>query len=747
MDSINHTFLTLHVSADGSDGWSGRLAEPNRDGTDGPLATLAAARDVLRRLRLERRLGGSAKVLIHGGLYEIAEPLVFGLEDLGTADTPVTYAAAGDGEVVLAGGFRLTQFEPWQGKTLRLDLRKSGHSGHAFRQLFYNGVRQAVARYPNFDHENPYGGGWLYVDGDPVPMYENGHGTKDTLVCSGLKGKKWTGLDKAEVFIYPRYNWINDRLPITAFNPETGELKLGKDASYEIYPGDRFYVQNVAEELDAPGEWYLDEQNETLYFYPPDDNWREAVITVPVCEHIIEVRGPADSDVDPYIEKLNWVDRDLSMRLMQNPEDIKLGYTSFQGITLDGCDGCAAYVRNARGVKLLGCTVRNTGAVGVLVIGGAQCEVRDCDVYETGNHGIYMSGGMRYPFRGWYKPCGHEAANNYIHHIGVYQKSSAGISINGVGIAVRHNYIHDGPRWGITSRGNDNFIEYNHIRHVNIETSDTAAIYLVDRDWSMRGTKIRFNRIHDILGYHYSDGVWHSPAFAFGIYLDDWTSGVEVYGNLTYRTPRAGVYVHAGQNNVVENNMLLQTTGEGAYFRRWEADKEYHHLGTTGNALRNNVFRRNILWSEGRHAFAYRFDNAGREEKADNADSGSQQTLDVEKNSWESNLFWYPNSAPDVKINWMDQKEQRSSEEWRQQGHDAGSVEADPLLSSPELDDYRLAAGSPADRIGFVPLPLDLMGLIQGEYRKVWPVVEASGAREKPLVKAHGDGVVGSEIL
>lgn len=745
MGSLNDTCMTLHVATNGSDAWSGLLAEPDRNGTDGPLATVAGARDKLRRLRREQRLSGPVQVLIHGGLYEVAESIVFEQSDLGTADTPVSYAAADDGEVVLAGGLRLSHFEPWQGKVLRMDLRQTGHSGLSFRQLFYNGVRQSIARFPNFDHENPYGGGWLYTDGEPVSMYEPGHGTKRRIVCEGLKGKKWARPEQAEVFIYPRYNWINDRLPVAAFDPDTGEIILGKDASYEVYPGDRFYVQNIAEELDAPGEWYLDELNETLYFYPPDDNWQDAIVTVSLCEHLIEVRGPADPGVDPYTEKITWTDRDLSMRLMQDPDDIQRGYLRFQGLTFDGCGGCAVYARNVRSIQVLGCTVRNTGAVGVMVIGGAECEVRDCDIYETGNHGIYLSGGLRYPFRGLYKSCGHEAVNNYIHHIGVYQKSSAGVSINGVGIAVRHNYIHDGPRWGITSRGNDNAIEYNYIRHVDIETSDTAAIYLVDRDWSMRGTKIRFNKIHDILGYHFADGVWHSPAYAFGIYLDDWTSGVEVYGNLTYRTPRAGMYIHAGKDNVVENNMFLQTTGEGAYFRRWDSPKEYVHLGTKGVALRNNVFRRNILWSEGQHSFAYRFDNSGSE-TPESMDE-SKRLLDEDGNVWEDNLLWYPNSAPALKVNWQAEQARWTYEDWVQRGHESGSLLADPKLAAPEQDDYRLTADSPAAQIGFEPLPIDMMGLQPSAFRKVWPIVEAPGAREKPLVKAGGQGVVGSQIL
>jgi hypothetical protein len=40
--------LDLYISGRGRDNWSGKLAEPNRTGTDGPLATIQRARDVVR---------------------------------------------------------------------------------------------------------------------------------------------------------------------------------------------------------------------------------------------------------------------------------------------------------------------------------------------------------------------------------------------------------------------------------------------------------------------------------------------------------------------------------------------------------------------------------------------------------------------------------------------------------------------------------------------------------------------------
>ena len=112
-------------------------------------------------------------------------------------------------------------------------------------------------------------------------------------------------------------------------------------------------------------------------------------------------------------------------------------------------------------------------------------------------------------------------------------------------------------------------IEYNHIRHVNIETSDAAAINMCDRELSNHDSKIRYNKIHDVLGLHLSMGKWEPRHFTFGIYLDDFTSGVDIYGNLIYRTPRGGIFIHGNQDVRVFNNVVLDADKDMLFLRRW----------------------------------------------------------------------------------------------------------------------------------------------------------------------------------
>ncbi len=105
---------TFHVGPKGRDTWSGTLESPNAAGTDGPFATIARARDAVRRLRTASRPTAPIVVLLHAGRYELTEPLIFNPEDSGTAQSPTIYAAApGDeGRVVISGGRAVTGWKP-----------------------------------------------------------------------------------------------------------------------------------------------------------------------------------------------------------------------------------------------------------------------------------------------------------------------------------------------------------------------------------------------------------------------------------------------------------------------------------------------------------------------------------------------------------------------------------------------------------------------------------------------------------
>ena len=105
----------LYVSPTGNDAWSGTRAEPK--GQDGPLATLARARDEARKLGA----AGPVKIVLRGGRYLLTETLALTAEDAGTADAPITYVAFKGEKPLLAGCRAVTGFQPWKGPIMVAD--------------------------------------------------------------------------------------------------------------------------------------------------------------------------------------------------------------------------------------------------------------------------------------------------------------------------------------------------------------------------------------------------------------------------------------------------------------------------------------------------------------------------------------------------------------------------------------------------------------------------------------------------
>ncbi len=585
----------LYVATNGNDGWSGTLAAANASRTDGPFASVERARDEIRKYK-GAKPGEAVRVLIRAGVYEVARTFRLEAQDSGKEGAPIVYGAYPGEKPVLIGGRQVTGWKPDKGQIMAADV--TAFKGVYFRQLIFDGQRQQLARYPNYDPQNPYGGGWAYADGKVVPMYSDVPGEdRRTLHYKASDARVWANPAEGEINVFARYNWWNNIVRMAAVDGEKRIIRLAGDCSYAIRPGDRYFLRNLREELDAPGEWYLDKKTSTLHFWPPGPMAGKAVYA-PTTRTIVEL-GAGTRNV------------------------------TFRGLTFECSEGTAIEFRETTNCLVAGCTIRNVGdyhGSGVTISGGSNNGVKGCDIFETGSHGVSLSGGDQKKLTA----SGNYADNNYIHHVGVFYKQGVGISMSGVGARATHNLIHDGPRMGIMFGGNRHLIEFNHIRHVNLETEDTGAVYTGGRDWlGSRGTVIRYNYFHDILGYgRDADGTWKSPHFSWGVYLDDNAGGVDVIGNIVARAQRAGLHLHNGRDNLIENNVFIDSKLQQVEYNGWTPTHSYwgSHLPTMikgyesvmnepawkgmrnmhihptnavtadGKIMTGNVFRRNIIY-------------------------------------------------------------------------------------------------------------------------------------------------------
>jgi Right handed beta helix region len=195
-------------------------------------------------------------------------------------------------------------------------------------------------------------------------------------------------------------------------------------------------------------------------------------------------------------------------------------------------------------VRIGGCVLRNLGDSAVRVGGGTENRVVSCDIYAAGRGCISLRGGDRAALT----PAGHVAENNHIHHYGRWSRMyTPAISLAGVGNRAAHNLIHDAPHMAIMFSGNEHTMEFNEIHHVCLESNDAGAIYS-GRNWTMRGTVVRHNYLHHIVGFQRKGCV--------GVYLDDMFCGTEISGNLFYQVTRAA-FVGGGRDCTIENNIFV----------------------------------------------------------------------------------------------------------------------------------------------------------------------------------------------
>ena len=725
--------IRLYVAPGGND---------RADGSEqSPLATLGAAKQNIRTLKKTGTLPvGGVMVIVRGGTYFLAETFQFDKADSGTVEAPIVYRAAEGEKVQIFGGRPITGFVPHQGSILKTNVASQGLKGVNFRQLFFNNKRQHLARYPNYNPNNPYGGGWAYVDGTPVQMYKEVPGEdKCTLHYKATDARTWSRPTDGEVCIFPRFNWWNNIEPIAAIDHDKRTITLAQNASYGMRPNDRYYVQGLLEELDSPGEWYLDRETDTLYFWP-SAALKGKQVYAPTLRTLITM-SPGTSHV------------------------------TIRGFDLQCCVGTAVELRGTDNCLIAGNTIRNVGDYrgdGVSVDGGRRNGVVGNDIYEAGRSGVALSGGDRITLA----PAENYADNNYIHHVGVFFKQGLGITLNGVGNRVSHNLIHDTPRCAIGFKGNNLVIEYNHLRHVMLETEDSSALSTGGCDWiSSRGSILRYNYIHDVIGYATDKNV---RTQAFGIYPDDNAGGLDIIGNIVVRATAGPIFLHNCRDTVVENNMFidgpsaeigqvtfsgwLETSGAWqshlpemingyesvAGQPAWSTMRNMNRHPTkaplpNGMTMRDNVFQRNIFYYSGDKTKLFHLNN-----------------VPLDYNKFDYNLVYHFDKPltidlfpfPPARSTVVEDKSKAATKTtleadapidqwprwWRAEGQDQHSMVADPLFVNSLKDDYRLKPDSPAFKLGFKPIPFEKIGPYADPLRASWPIIEGPGARDIPRI-------------
>lgn len=675
---------TLYVANNGNDRWSGRIAAPNAAGTDGPLATLEKARDMIRQARqhaTDRQRG--VTINLRAGVYRLTGTFALEAQDGGTKAAPMVYRAYRNEEVRLIGGQEVTGWQPVteaaalarldpaaRGHVLQTDLCAQGLTDYgrltprgfsrpvtpAALELFFQDRPMTLARWPNGD-------AWATLQGAPKGA-EGG-----VFTYEGDRPARWTQAEDAWVHGYWTFDWADTYEKIAAIDPARHEIAtVPPHGAYGYAPGRRFYALNLLEELDTPGEYYLDRKTGLLYFWPPAPLTEGKTVVSLLESPLITIRNAAN---------------------------IRL-----RGLILEATRGAGIEVSDCRDCLVAGCTLRDIGTGAVSISGGQRCGVQSCDIYETGDSGVSLSGGDRKTLT----PGSHYVVNCHIHHPSRWDRTyRPAIGIDGVGNRATHNLIHDGPHNAILMSGNDHLVEYNDISRVCTQTGDAGAIYM-GRDLAQRGTILRYNHLHDIGPTLQADQAGRYTE-VMAVYLDDCFCGVTVQGNLFERAGRS-IMIGGGRDNTIENNLFIDC-------------RPAIHVDQRGKGWAARYFVPNGEWRIYEHLQEVPYNRPPYSDRYPHlADILSDDPPAARYNRILRNIRY----GSGTWIDWLDGMSDKTVEtvgNW---------TEGDPGFVAPARHDYRLKPGAPVRKQGFRPLPLSRIGLQRDAYRRVAP--QGVAARE-----------------
>jgi parallel beta-helix repeat protein len=484
----------FYVSPNGADTNPGTRAKP--------FATLLRARDAVRAAT---PANGATVFLAHGD-YPISATLEFTPADSGSPANPVTYRALPGATPRLTGGTPIRNFKPFKGAIQIANLPAQGitnygalsRRGHgqpaspAALELFFQNQPMPLARWPNR--------GWAHL----------GDTTKEQFTVTSDRPARWRNAPDAWLHGYWNFDWSDSYLPIAAIAPATKTIRPQSPQSFFGYKtGQRWRALNLLEELDEPGEWYLDRANGNLYFWPPAPLAPGATVASLLATPILSLTNAAN--------------------------------IRFQGLKFEHTRADAVTITGGANVVFAHCHLRNIGNRALVIQGGASHGIEDSEVAFTGDGAIELEGGDRPSLT----PANHFARRNHIHHFGRWTRTyTAAVYLKGVGHHVSGNTIHHSPHLAILLAGNEHRIDHNDIHTVAMETHDVGAFYM-GRDWTQRGNHVDANYFHNI---------GHSDVNA--IYLDDFTSGTLVTNNVVERSHR-GVLIGGGHDNIIRSNRFI----------------------------------------------------------------------------------------------------------------------------------------------------------------------------------------------
>ncbi len=553
---------TFYVSPSGNDASDGSLNHP--------FATLDRARTTVREI-LKEGTKRNITVFFRQGRYGFQQTFELDGRDSGENGSTITYQAYPNEQVIFHGGVYLpaNTLRPIQDSLI--SKRMITRVMDKIVCLSYAGINIDEGELPERGFGRPYQiapmelfcgdrafrlGRWpntgqmaftRVIDHGSLPLKNDSSHKGGIIVYDISRPQRWANCDDVWISGYFCYGFANDVIPVKRIDPEKKEITTSAPAFYGFEAGkpfSGFYAFNLLEEIDEPGEYYIDKKNKMIYLYPYPDSEKQDYSLSVLKDPMIAVEGASNICFDHitfectrgmgvYIEGGNGIH-------IRNSTFRNIGTVAIcigKGVLPGGNDLPASRVLGKRNEYLYGHNSFNTN-------GGKNHLIENCEIFNTGTGGIILTGGDRHTL---------ERGNNRISNCSIHdynrleQSYRPGIEIEGVGNTIDHCNIYNAPAAAIILHGNDHTIEYNNIFEVVREGHDMGALYY-GRNPSERGSEVRYNFFHHIGGM---------AGGSVGIYHDDGACGMKVISNIFYKVGTSTVMVGGGTDIYYSNNIFI----------------------------------------------------------------------------------------------------------------------------------------------------------------------------------------------
>jgi hypothetical protein len=681
----------LYVSPTGNDAAAGTSAAP--------LATLAAARDKADQLKVNNT---SVTVYLRGGTYYLSAPVVFGPANSGTATAPVVYTAYSGEKPIISGGIKVTS--AWTAYSGNANIMMTTIPANLkVDQLFLNGTRQVLARYPNFDVNQVILNGYASdcVSATRIARWANP--AEGPGFIRGLQVYEWGGnsfIITGKSGIAITQTWVGDN-----------NRGSGLDPTHRM-------VENIFEELDAAGEWFYRKSTGQLFFWPPAGaNLSTATIELASQDELIRFVGSSASSASsvkyiqfdgitfthayrtlfsqPYEEIFasDWAVARAGAIFMQNAENITI-----ENCLFDQLGGNGIFISGYNRNHVIYNNVFNyTGASCVALFGLRTC-VRCPESQSSTSTCTDRTPGPVDPVNGEF-PAYCRIDNNMMNHLGIFEKQPAGIALSATqSDTLIHNTIHDCPRAGICFCDGcfgGHQVEYNWIYNSVLETGDHGPFNAWGRDriyrWQADTSAARLDAWKTT--YVHNNRFEVKP-YDFGIDLDDQACNYYQSNNLLIG---GGLKLQYTAFNTYVNNILYNSMEE--IHGLWANDRHY--------------VARNVMASVSPYSFCCFTNMAATPNPVPAVVHSDVIQID-------SNCVWSFGASPNF-TNFDDRTAHLFTwANWQAAGNDLHSVVSDPMFTdtnktwpnySPK-GDYSVRSGSPALALGFKNFPMDSFGVM-----------------------------------